>query len=500
MEIVQKIQRTLIQRLKLNKVTGLIIAIIAEMGMLMACPVSVYAADFASACANLGLPENQCRLVIQLGKKRNLNDNAIAGILANMSYEAGDGWSQLQGHSGGCATVGDGKTYTFNDMPSAKNKHLNCGVGIIQWTSAYKLSDDAEAIINATGCGYIVVNCYSVAWEKHGGSKYDAPGTACDAAFDAHDFVQRTYTIPDLTGQVAYLMGGIGHQHNAATDSVVAALNSCSTAEEATSYFCLNIEKPRDKETKAAQRTQRAPQALAVVMAYDGKEYDPGDITIIQPPAEEEEEDDDLVGQDLDLELNTNYESLVESGIIAQDRLGAYYKLKEQNMNLDKLSREDFGGEYNEETGEIENPNAEEYSENLRQLSQWEANVEGEKITLVKILRWVCMFVGILMVLWVFLMYIAYWFDKINTIVPFSVLTIVSFGHYCVADNEESSDVNITNPEKTGKIKQINHKGLLIICLITLLFASFLLSGVLFNWMRYGIMWVQQQLTKLTLG
>lgn len=491
--------KKLLQKIQQNKI---LLAIVIILGMSLTYPISVYAdTNFEASFATLGasFSADECRYIIQKCREKGLNEIGTAAVIANMAAEGA--WNKVEGNYNLNCQIG-GK-YEGTAMPKSNTDGNACigqGVGIIMWSPAdsYFTESVVKDIDAKEHCGYFTVTRYVAEWEKTG-KKFGS--TSCKEAINNGWITKKTVLVPGFTGQMYYLMEVDG-DHGFAGGHNVSELNSKASASEATGwYYDHGV---RGSSAYRGAHVDKAEAAYATVLAYDGKTYIPEEIT-----GPQDDEDGEVTptgdGKDgynentVEYDLDSIYEDLEEKGFITSDQLGAYYKLKEENLHLDDLRRDEFGAIINED-GELTAEEAEQYSENLRQLSQWEANVEGEKITLTKVLRWICMFVGILMIIWVLFLYIAYWFDRINTLVPFSVLSIVSFGHYVVSDNEDTSDVNMTNPEKTGKMKQINHKGIILICLITIIIASFLLSGVLFNWMRYAIMWVQQKLSQLTLG
>lgn len=505
MKVLQKIRKQC-QRIKLNKYS--LLALLIGMGMSMTYPISVSAdneASFQAALANLTSKASDpsyvrgMQLLIQVGRERGLSDTSIAGIMNNTVYEGN--WNSVEDCNSSVKDVNTGAmgvspkaggTYDSDYKPTTAYPTHGQGVGIIQWTPGdTKICAACDTVCSKAGCSYFTIS----RWVANVTS---VTTSNCRAAIEAGNIAKKTIKVPEVEGQIYYLLN-MDSGNGFADAGSISQINACTTAEAASYWFTVNKERPNNKEATGVARQATANKALAAVKAFDGVVLPHEDIEIIGEEEEETPTTGDLDEVERDIQLDTMYESMYEDGLITEDQLGAYYKLTEKNMHLDELTRDTFGATFDEEGNKIDGE-AEKYSENLRQLNQWEDNIEGEKITLVKVLRWICMFIGILMIMWVLLMYIAYWFDKINTIVPFSVMAIVSFGHYVVADNEDSSDVNMMNPEKTGKMKQINHKGILLICLLTLIVASFLISGVLFNWMRYGILWVQQQLSKLTLG
>ena len=80
------------------------------------------------------------------------------------------------------------------------------------------------------------------------------------------------------------------------------------------------------------------------------------------------------------------------------------------------------------------------------------------------------------MIMWSILLYLSYWFDTINTIFPVSLVGILSFGKLEVL-NEEETTWGMTLKERDGKPLTVNHRNMLVICIVLVAAGIFILSG-----------------------
>lgn len=119
----------------------------------------------------------------------------------------------------------------------------------------------------------------------------------------------------------------------------------------------------------------------------------------------------------------------------------------------------------------------------LGNLSDWEAAVNtGDP--LVNIIRVATQILGVLMLVWTILLYLAYWFDKLNTFVEFSILSVLTVGKLMVSDDEDECTFN-----KKGHrgVKTVNHKTILMICLISMFFSILIITGGLYRFLAWLI-------------
>ena len=89
-------------------------------------------------------------------------------------------------------------------------------------------------------------------------------------------------------------------------------------------------------------------------------------------------------------------------------------------------------------------------------------------------MRILVMWVGIIFTIYIFLIYLAYWFDKLNSIIDLDVLSILTFGRLHVAMDEK--EANFSLGRKQDRMT-VNHKDMLFICITGLIFGTLLITG-----------------------
>lgn len=112
----------------------------------------------------------------------------------------------------------------------------------------------------------------------------------------------------------------------------------------------------------------------------------------------------------------------------------------------------------------------------LEVVESWRTNIEMEKKTLdwIQILRWIVVFVGMMFIIWATLVYLAYWFDHINSFIYLDLLHLITFGqlHICPPDQKPTFKLG-----KDVKDKTVSHFQIVCICLTAIAFGVLLVSG-----------------------
>lgn len=118
----------------------------------------------------------------------------------------------------------------------------------------------------------------------------------------------------------------------------------------------------------------------------------------------------------------------------------------------------------------------------LEGLSNWERNIKNDKMEdgLIAKLRIVTMFFGIILIVWSVLMYLAYWFDRINTFFDLDLLGILTLGKLHMSDTEDECTYRAKNLGKTDK-KTVNHRAICTICILGIGFGALVVSGVIYK-------------------
>lgn len=105
-----------------------------------------------------------------------------------------------------------------------------------------------------------------------------------------------------------------------------------------------------------------------------------------------------------------------------------------------------------------------------------DANDKSFLTEAISLLRAIIMFIGIIMTVYCIFFYLIYWFDRVNSLMDFSLLKVISFGKVQTSMDDESSYG--TDIEGT---KEVNHGDVLRICIIGLMLGMLLATGRLFK-------------------
>lgn len=174
----------------------------------------------------------------------------------------------------------------------------------------------------------------------------------------------------------------------------------------------------------------------------------------------------DFMGKADTNNLNFNNSQYMK-GYYSEMDLGTWNKLAEQNIQADLL----------------DNANRDNLNSNeLNNLENWENNIEqdSQEGGFIYWARRIVSIFGIILIIWIILIYIAYWFDKLNNIVDFDLLLILTFGRLRVSDTEDDCTFSMKDMGKTGT-RTVNHRAILLICIVGITFGVLVVSGVLYK-------------------
>lgn len=130
-------------------------------------------------------------------------------------------------------------------------------------------------------------------------------------------------------------------------------------------------------------------------------------------------------------------------------------------------------------SGELDSAQRENLKQDDREsLAAWQMNVESDKLSLTDIIRTVVVFVGIVFTLWGILIYLAFWFDHINTIFYVDVLHLVTFGQLHICPPGEKPTFHMG---KEKKDRTVSHKQIVCISGMCVLFGVLLISGTFYT-------------------
>lgn len=116
--------------------------------------------------------------------------------------------------------------------------------------------------------------------------------------------------------------------------------------------------------------------------------------------------------------------------------------------------------------------------DDLEVLESWRDNVEAEKFSLIGTIRFIVVLVGILITIWGILIYLAFWFDHINSFIYLDALHLLTLGQLHICPPNEKPTFSLG---KDVKDKTVSHRQILFICGTAVLFGVMLISGVFYT-------------------
>lgn len=125
-------------------------------------------------------------------------------------------------------------------------------------------------------------------------------------------------------------------------------------------------------------------------------------------------------------------------------------------------------------------------------LGTWEDTIEDGKFSFNKLIRNIIMAFGIILTVWAMLLYTGFWVDRLNNIVDFSFVNLLTFGKLKVADSDEDSNFG-----KGQKDTFIGHIDVIKICIISILFGVLLITGVFYKILFSLIMFVTNLIKRI---
>lgn len=156
--------------------------------------------------------------------------------------------------------------------------------------------------------------------------------------------------------------------------------------------------------------------------------------------------------------------TMVNAGLWGEDKFVSWKKMSESTTRFDEIILDSMS---DDDIYEIEN---------------WKLDLEhrNEDSFLIKGGRWLAMLSGLAFILWGVFIYLAYWFDRINNFIELNVLKIVTFGKLTISPDEKECTFSLKELGK-GETRTINHKKMIGICLISIGFGTFIVSGAIFS-------------------
>ena len=154
----------------------------------------------------------------------------------------------------------------------------------------------------------------------------------------------------------------------------------------------------------------------------------------------------------------------IAKGYFSEEQLGSYCKLGEASIHdlyLGNALRDNLT------------------QENITSLSNWQRNIQSSDSELgyIRYLRIAVSFLGIVLCLYGALLYIAYWFDRLNTFIQLEMLNILTLGKLHAVNEDGDSNWSLT---KEGT-KKVTHGQVIFISLLSMGFGTLLITGTFYR-------------------
>lgn len=124
----------------------------------------------------------------------------------------------------------------------------------------------------------------------------------------------------------------------------------------------------------------------------------------------------------------------------------------------------------------------------ISSLKEWEDNINDSTILsgVLRFLRVLTQIIGILFLMWILLIYVGYWFDRLNNFVDLDAVGILTLNKLHTSDTEEECTFSLKSAMKEKKMT-VNHKAILGICLTGGVFGVLVVSGQVYVILGYFV-------------
>lgn len=122
---------------------------------------------------------------------------------------------------------------------------------------------------------------------------------------------------------------------------------------------------------------------------------------------------------------------------------------------------------------------SDEENENL-ELWKGDLSKTKEENILINGGRIVVMFAGIVFTIWMLLIYLAYWLDRVNNFIDIDFLPIITFKKLRISPTEEECTFSVKDLAK-GETRTINHKHVIGVCICGIVFGCLIITGMIFT-------------------
>lgn len=154
----------------------------------------------------------------------------------------------------------------------------------------------------------------------------------------------------------------------------------------------------------------------------------------------------------------------IAKGYFSEEQLGSYFKLGEVSIHdlyLGNALRDNLT------------------QENITTLSNWQRNIQSSDSELgyVNYLRLFVLLLGMVLCIYGALLYLGYWFDRLNTLIQLEMLSVLTFGRLHAVNDDGDSNWAL---DKSG-IKRVTHGQIIFISLLSMGFGTLLMTGTFYR-------------------
>ena len=93
------------------------------------------------------------------------------------------------------------------------------------------------------------------------------------------------------------------------------------------------------------------------------------------------------------------------------------------------------------------------------------------------------------------LIYLAYWFDRLNNFIPIDLLNILTLGKLRIADSDTEVTFSLRDNSTRSRVKTVNHRAVLFIAITAIAFGTLIVTGTLFR-ILFGVVAFVRKLLK----
>lgn len=403
---------------------------------------------------------NDYILIINSLKTTGFSDAVIAGILGNMKHEGMgspfciEGRQNIEIKAGiTCLQFEDGGVYDYEglDKQIAMNYYGTTGVGLVQWSHSRREAFCTFSKENKDKFNSVTVTHHLTCGGGSGGTECTDNSKYCPKT-SGGDAKKVTIYIANMPGQVVYMIEeltnpelkvgnrkGVGDKLKGITEE------KDKDIDEATKIFFEDYESPGDKTLPTRQNTART-YGLPLVKAAQGLTTSGG------------------TGGNGKSDAENMAAYLAEHGVWGEDELAAFSDMCEIDIHSEYLQN---ALRSNLSQSELEG------------LVNWERNINNskEEYGIIAFVRKCVAGFGIIMIIWAVLLYLGYWFDRINQFFYIDLVGFLTIGKLHIAPDEDECTYN----QKGAKSRTINHKAVIKICLFTIFIATLVITGIFYR-------------------